>query len=228
MNDKEQAKTEQKKYASNKALTVIALRNKFFYILYRQASLVFLVSLASFCVSLSFLVFFVTKPVEPRYIPVNEDATFFRLTPLSECKSDAEVQKFVVGAIKGILKYDYINYATQIQEAASYFTTSGWNAYLDEFGNSGTLTKVRENRLISTTEISNVPMILGRFSENINGVNVCAWDIRTNVDIMFIGERSQRMPSTFHIRVVRNSILNNPYGLGIQTIIIKNRENAPS
>lgn len=234
MSEKNQVKTEQKKSSSSssgksssstmgssKSLMVVALRNKFFYMLYRHASLVFMASLISFGVSLSFLVFFAKKPVEPQYIPVNEDATFFKLDPLSECKPDAEVQKFTMNAIKKMLKYDYINYADQIQEAAQFFTIDGWNTYLDEFGKSGTLTTVKENQLISTVEVNKVPTVTRRFNELLNGVDTCMWDIETDVSMMLVGAKGQRNSATIYLRVVRNSVINNPEGLGIRTVVIR-------
>ncbi len=78
-----------------------------------------------------------------------------------------------MNAIKKLFKYDYINYAYQIQGAAQFFTIDGWNTYLDEFGKSGTLTTVKENKLISTVEVNKVPTIIRRVNELLNGVDTC-------------------------------------------------------
>lgn len=219
MSDKENKSSSSSKPAvgNNKALMVVALRNKFFYMLYRYSSLVFLTSLIGLISSIAFLVFFSKQPVAPQYVPVKEDGTYFDLEPLSQCKPDAEVQKFVMAAMKKLYKYDYINYADQIQEASQYFTIDGWNEYLNEYSISGILTSVKENKWISTIEVNKVPLILDR--KEVNGL--CTWEVQTDATVIYIGEKAQRTSGELYFRVVRNSVINNSDGLGIVNLVFK-------
>lgn len=200
---------------ASKAQTVVALRNKFFNMLYRYSTLVFFSSLATFVFSIFFAMFFAKQPVPPQYIPVNEDGTYIKLLSLDKCKTDAEVQKFAVSGIKKLYKYDYINYADQIQSASSYFTTDGWNEYLDGFKNSGTLSSVKENKYVVTVQPNDAPQIVKRWTEN----GVCTWELKTKVSLMYVGTNSQNPRGDLYLRLVRNSVINNPDGLGISKII---------
>lgn len=198
-----------------KVAKVVALRNRFFFMLYRNSSLVFLTSLISMCCALFFLFFFARQPVPPQYIPVNEDGTYIKLDPLSKCKEDREVQRFVNEAISKLYKYDYINYADQIQSAIPYFTTNGWNEYMDGFKNSGTLSSVKENKYVVTVQPSDVPQITRRWDDN----GVCTWELKTQISIMYVGANSQNPKGDLYLRVVRNSVINSPDGLGITKVV---------
>ena len=202
---------------ASKAQTVVALRNKFFNMLYRYSTLVFFSSLATFVFSIFFAMFFVKQPVPPQYIPVNEDGTYIKLLSLDKCKTDAEVQKFAVSGIKKLYKYDYINYAEQLQEAASYFTRAGWNEYLEEYSRSDILLAVKENKWIVSVNINGLPEIL-----NVNVVNgVCTYELKAPVSILYIGNNTSQNPNgNLFLKVVRTSVINNPEGLGIAKVIL--------
>ena len=198
-----------------KVAKVAALRNTFYLLLYKNAIVVFLTSLISMGCALFFVLFFARQPVPPQYIPLNEDGTYIKLDPLSKCKEDREVQRFVNEAISKLYKYDYINYADQIQSASSYFTTDGWNEYLDGFKNSGTLSSVKENKYVVTVQPNDAPQIVKRWTEN----GVCTWELKTKVSLMYVGTNSQNPRGDLYLRLVRNSVINNPDGLGISKII---------
>ena len=205
-----------KKVGSSKSSMVVALRNKFFLFYYKYATLVFIASVVSFAMSVVFMIFFARQPVEPQYVPTKEDGTYFTLEALTECKSDTAVQKFVIDAVKKLYKYDYVNYADQIQDAAQYFTVEGWNEYLDEYSKSNILQAVKENQWVSTIDISTVPEIL---KKNQDGVNPCTWDVRMGAIIIYAGQKGQRSVGTLYVKVTRNSVINNPEGLGIYKVI---------
>lgn len=201
----------------SKAAKVVTLRNRFFFMMYRYSSLVFITSLVSFLFSIGFLIFFARQPVPPQYIPINEDGTYIKLDPLSTCKKDADVQKFALSAIKKLYKYDYINYADQLQEAAAYFTAPGWNKYLEEYSRSNTLLAVKENKWIVSVVPLSVPIINKTWMDN----GVCTWEIKTPLSITYVGaSNSQNPKGDLYMRVVRQSVINNADGLGItQTVL---------
>lgn len=211
------AEKQEKKEKSEKpkVAKVVALRNRFFFMLYRNSALVFLTSLIGFAFSVLFLVLFAKQPVPPQYIPINEDGTLIKLTPLSECKDDSEVQKFTTSAINKLFKYDYINYADQLQSAASYFTTDGWNEYLDQFKNANQLLAVKENRWVVTVQPNSVPIITKKWVEN----NTCMWEVKTTVSMMYIGNSSQNPKGDIYMRLRRQSVISNADGLGITKLV---------
>lgn len=211
-----------------KSARVVALRNRFFYMFYRHASLVFIMSLIGFIISVIFLVVFVKQPVAPQYIPLNPDGTYIKLLPLNEPKTDLEVNNFVHSAIKKLYKFDYINYSEQLMEGASYFIPEGWNEYLTAYTASGNLTFVKENHAVVTVKVLEAPVI------NKKGVNqqtgVYEWEIQTKVEISYFGldvksNNSVNKTDVLYalIRVTRNTVINNPEGLGISKLIFTDK-----
>ncbi len=210
---------------SSKVAKVVALRNRFFYMFYRNASLVFFVSLVGLISSIIFLVIFIKQPVAPQYIPLNPDGTYIQMTPLNEPKTDLEVNNFVHSALKKLYKFDYINYSEQLMEAAQYFIPEGWNDYLTAYTASGNLTFVKENRAVVTIKIIEAPVI------NRKGVNpqtgVYEWELQTKVEVSYFGQDNKNSNAVNKsdilyalIRISRNSVINNPEGLGISKLIL--------
>jgi hypothetical protein len=203
--------------SKSKVLKVVALRNRFFFTLYRYSTLVFLTSVASFIFSVIFLIFFAKQPVPPQYIPLNPDGTYIKMDPLTTEKSESDVQKFTMTAIKKLFKYDYVNYSEQLQDAASYFTEEGWNSYLDEYVKSNTLQAVKENKWIVTVTPESVPIIIKKGLAD----GIFVWEIQTKIQLMYVGAQGQTQHGDLYIRVARNSVINNPEGLGITKAIFQ-------
>lgn len=234
-NKKERTRVKEKdtnsggKLSSNaKSARVVALRNRFFYMFYRNASLVFVMSLIGFIISVIFLVVFIKQPVAPQYIPLNPDGTYIKLLPLSEPKTDLEVNNFVNAALKKLYKFDYINYSEQLMEGASYFIPEGWNEYLTAYTASGNLTFVKENHAVVTVKVLDAPVI------NKKGVNpqtgIYEWEIQTKVEISYFGldlksNNAVNKTDVLYalIRVTRNTVINNPEGLGISKLIFTDK-----
>lgn len=212
---------EAKSSSKGNPLKIVRLRNRFFFMLYRYSTLVFLSSLGCLICSFMFLFIFLRQPVPPQYIPIDEDGRYIKLEPLSKCRDDAEVKKFMLGAIKRLYKYDYVNFADQVQDAAQFFTTDGWGEYLDEYSRSKTLFAVKENKWIVTVQPNSVPTIIK--NEIIDGV--CSWDAKTDIQVSYIGNNGQSQRGEIFMRIVRNSVINNPDGLGISRAVFIEAKN---
>lgn len=202
-------------------LRLVRLRNRFFFMLYRYTTLVFLSSLACLIFSFMFLFIFTRQPVPPQYIPIDEDGRYIKLEPLSLCKEDADVKKFMLGAIKRMYKYDYVNFADQIQDAAQFFTKDGWDEYLTEYSKSKTLFAVKENKWIVTVQPNSLPNIIKK--EVVD--DVCTWDVKADVQVSYIGSSGQAQKGDIYMRIVRNSVINNPDGLGIARAVFIESKN---
>lgn len=223
--EKQEKQTNEKQ--SKKVLKVVALRNRFFYMFYRNISLVFMVSIITFICSIFFLIQFIKQPIAPQYIPLNEDGTYIRLTPLSEPKTDLEVNNFVNSALKKLFKFDYVNYSEQLMEAANYFVAQNWNEYLEAYTKSGGLIFVKNNKCVVTIKVLEAPVII---KKGVNpNTNVYEWDIQTKVQISYFGQSVGSQPGANKvdilyalIRVSRNSVINNSEGLGITKVVFTN------
>lgn len=214
--------------SGSKVAKVVALRNRFFYMFYRNASLVFFVSLLGLITSIIFLIIFIQQPVAPQYIPLNPDGTYIQMKPLNEPKTDLEVNNFVQSALKKLYKFDYINYSEQLMDGAQYFIPEGWNDYLTAYVSSGNLTFVKENHAVVTIKITEAPVI------NRKGVNpqtgIYEWELQTKVDVSYFGQDTKsttalnKTDSLYAlVRVSRNSVINNPEGLGISKLILTDK-----
>jgi len=211
---------EKSKGYSNKASIAVALRNTFFYMLYRYASLVFITSLMVFFTSIGFFMFFSKQPVPPQYIPINEDGTYINLLPVADCnsKSEAEVKKFVMSAVNKMYKYDYINYSEQFQDIAANFTSAGWNEYLEAYESSGTLLAVKEKMLVVTAS----PLGLPEYTKQpIIEEGACTWELKVPLSISYYGKDNQQSSGELYLKVTRTSVLRNQEGLAIKRTIFK-------
>lgn len=212
----------EQKSSKGNPLKLVRLRNRFFYMLYRYSILVFLSSLVCLILSFMFIFIFTSQPVPPQYIPINEDGRYIKLEPLSVCKEDSDVKKFAFEAVRRMYKYDYVNYADQIQDAGQYFTKDGWDEYLTEFGRSKTLFAVKENKWIVTVQPNSLPSILKQEVTN----SVCTWDIKFDIQVSYIGPAGQAQRGDIYMRIVRDSVINNPEGLGItRAVFIESKNN---
>lgn len=227
-NKKEKRESTSKSGSASKVAKVVALRNRFFYMFYRHASLVFVMSLLGFIISVVFLFIFIKQPVAPQYVPLNPDGTYIKLAPLSDPKTDLEVNNFVHAAIKKLYKFDYINYSEQLMDGASYFIPEGWNEYLTAYTASGNLTFVKENHAVVTVKVLEAPVINRKGVNNQTGVY--EWEIQTKVEISYFGQdirsnQSVNKNDTLYalVRVTRNSVINNPEGLGISKLILTDK-----
>lgn len=209
------------KHSAGSALKTVKLRNRFFFMLYRYTSIGVLLSIANFIFAFILLIVFIRSPVPPQYIPIDEGGKYIKLEPLSVCREEAEVKRFVLGATKRLYKYDYINYADQIQDAAPFFTGSGWNEYLDENARSKTLFAVKENKWIVTVQPSAVPLVTKK--EIID--DVCSWDTKTQIEVSYVGPSGQVQRGDLYMRIVRVSVINNPDGLGITRAVFVETKN---
>jgi len=216
-------KLEEKKYSkgyNRKSSIAVSLRNTFFFMMYRYASLVFITSILTFVSSVWLFIFFLTQPVPPQYIPINEDGTYINLLPVDDCnsKTEAEVKTFALDAINRMYKYDYINYSDQFQDAAAYFTTSGWNEYLESYKKSGTLLGVKENKWVVTVK----PLGLPEYTRKpIVQDDACTWELKVPIMVSYIGNNTQQINGELYLRISRVSVLKNQMGLGIKKVIFK-------
>jgi intracellular multiplication protein IcmL len=115
-------------------------------------------------------------------------------------------------------KYDYINYSEQFQDTASYFTTQGWNEYLDAFNQSGTLLAIKENMWVVSVQPQGLPEYT---KEPIIEDNACTWELKVPLTISYYGKTSDQSRGDLYLKVSRTSVLRNQDGLAIKRTIFR-------
>ncbi len=209
-----------KKKTTTKSHMMILMRNRFYYGLYRNATLVFIVSVMTFLTSALFLYMLSKKPVEPQYIVVHEDGKLMELTPITQCKSQEEVQNFLIKGLNKIYKYSHINYSDELMSASYYFTGEGWGNFLEQLSKSNTLAAVKDNKWIVSLEITGSPQILKQYDDG----EKCVTEIKVPLNVLFIGKEGQTLSGDLFASIIRQSVINNPEGLGIQTLVLLQRK----
>lgn len=216
MSEEKESKKD-KQLSNTKALKVVTLRNKFFYMGYRNSLLVFFVSLCMFLLSLLFLYIFSTQPVAPIYVPIKENGSYIDLIRVDQPnKNDQEVADFVAKAVKKLYTRDYINYSDQLMDAAIYFTPSGFNSYLDGVEASQSIAAMKQNEWVVSFTPRQAPILLEKKLVN----NYYTWAFEFPGTITYNGGKSGRKQNVrIQIIVTRVSIVDNPYGIGITTFV---------
>lgn len=206
----------EKTLTSTKALKVVTLRNKFFYMGYRSSLLILLISLVLFGASIVFAYIFITQPVAPLYIPLTEDGRMIELVRVDQQhKNDQEVADFVAKAVKKVYTRDYISYSDQLMEAASYFTISGINSYLQSAKDSKIIDAIKANQWVMSFTPRAAPILLEK--KVANGVFTWAFEYAGTVNYSGAASRQQNVKLT--IIVVRTSVVDSPYGMGISAFV---------
>lgn len=209
-----------KKKSSNKALKVVNFRNRFLYVFYRFANLIFFCSLILAISSVSFFIFFLKKPVPPQYIPIDSENKVIPLPFVNEkTKQDSEIIDFSIRALKKIYTYDYVNYAEQIQEGSYFFEDPAWNIYLTYLTDSQTLDFVKKNSLVSSFKVVGAPSVYESKVEE----GAYIWKVKIPIQITYVGKTGIIQDGIAHVKVRRVSVIQNPEGINIEAFVLEQK-----
>ena len=153
------------------------------------------------------------KPPEPRYIVQQNDGTLVPVIALSKPLANKNaVSQHVADAIAAMHAIDFKNYRTQLMEASTYFTRTGWKRYLDELQASGTREAIEKRQLVLSSVVLRPPTIVREY--DINGVY--AWDLEVPYQIQYQGPGfNQTQNLTARVTVARIPTTENPKGIAI-------------
>lgn len=159
------------------------------------------------------LIYKIMYPLEARYYGTITQGRTFPLTPLMEPnQSDSAVTEWANQAAISAFTLDFVNYSQQLNQASQYFTTEGWQQFLDSLQQANNIEEIRQKRLTVTAVAQNTPVILqkgvlnGRFS----------WRIQMPILITYQSSSSiQQQTSVVTMLVNRISTLESYRGIGI-------------
>ena len=202
---------------NTKAQRVITLRNKFFYLSYKNSLLIFFISAIMFALSVMFIYVFSTQPVAPIYIPLKADGTYIDLIRVDkEHKNDQEVADFITKGVRKLYTRDYINYTDQLMDASYYFTVNGWNSYLESLQQQKTMDAIKQNQWVVTFMPTAAPTLL---EKKVDGQGYYTWAYEYPGMINYIGNGSRQQNVKLQILVKRTSVVDSPQGMGISLIV---------
>jgi hypothetical protein len=112
-----------------------------------------------------------------------------------------------------LFNYDFVNYKSELQDNAQYFTENGWKNFLELLNSSIPYVTIMSAKLFVNGTADGAPYVInegllaGRYS----------WWVQTSVNINYSSRYTQSL--NLQVLVVRVPTLNNLYGVAIDNII---------
>lgn len=200
------------------ALTVVALRNKFYKDSYRKVLMVLLLSLVLNFSLGAVLVYLITHPPKPRYFATSVNGRITPLFPLNEPnQSDAAVLQWANQAAIAAFSYNFVNYHQELQAASGFFTGQGWKQFLDALQASNNLDAVKAKKLIVSAVATRAPIILRKGVLN----GQYSWRVQMPVLVTYQSASEFSQQNNIVTMLIRRvSTLNSPRGIGISQFVV--------
>ena len=198
-------------------LTAISDRNNFYRDSYRKVLLSLILSIFSIILLVSAIIYIVVNPPLPKYFATYSNGSLAPMIPLNQPNmSVASLLQWVTTAVISVNTFDFVNYRDQLQKASEYFTSNGWQGYLQALQSSRNLDAVIQKKLTVTAVATGAPVIVRQWYDN----GVATWQIQLPVLITY-QSASNFVPQNniIILKVKRISTLLNPNGVGIEDYV---------
>ena len=203
----------------NKAKKKIALKTTFYRDNYTRVLFVLLLSILVNAGLVSVVFWKLTHPPQPRYFATSVNDRITPLFPLGKPnQSDSAVLQWANQAAIAMYSYNWVNFRQELRASSEFFTSDGWDAFLEALTTSNILNEIRAKKLVVSAVATRAPVILqkgvinGRYS----------WRVQMPILVTFqsAGAFDQR---TYVVTMLirRVSTLNSPRGIGISQIIME-------
>ncbi len=200
------------------ALTVVALRNKFYKDSQRKVMLALLIALIVNIVLASLLVYMITHPPAPKYFATSLNGRITPLFPLNEPnQSDSAVLQWANQAAIAAFTYNFVNYRDELQASSGFFTPEGWDQFLSALQQSNNLDAVKAKKLIVSAVATRAPIILQK------GVLNGSFSWRVQMPILVTYQSASEFTQQNNVvtmLITRVSTLNSPRGIGISQFVV--------
>ena len=205
---------------ASEPMQVIALKDDF----YRDGFSKVIWLLASVAVALLTMIalavyLYMIKP-PPVSFPVGKEWRILPPVPLDQAyHTSPEILQWVSTVMPKVLQYDFIHYNDELKSASQYFTSAGWQVFLNQLNHYVNYNNVKANQLIVTATPVSAPFILnqgllaGRYG----------WWVQIPLKLKYIGNNQNSVQQlTLQVLVMRVPTANNLSGIGIQNVIVEN------
>jgi intracellular multiplication protein IcmL len=200
-------------------LGVVTLKDDF----YRDGFYKVIVALLIIAITFAFILavsiyIYSTRPPPVQFFVGNEWRTLQPVAVDKRYLTDPEVLQWVSEVLPGSLKYDFVNYKTELDDRKQYFTQDGWPKFLEMVNNFISYETVQNAKLFVNTTPTSAPIILnqgllqGRY----------AWWVQMDILINYISfEKTTNQSMQIQALVVRIPTMQNLDGVSIDNIIVK-------
>lgn len=200
------------------ALTVVALRNKFYKDSQRKVILALLVAILVNVVLASLVVYMITHPPAPKYFATTINGRITPLFPLDEPnQSDSAVLQWANQAAIAAFTYNFVNYRDELQASSGFFTAEGWDQFLGALQQSNNLDAVKAKKLVVSAVATRAPIILQK------GVLNGRYSWRVQMPILVTYQSASEFTQQNNVvtmLITRVSTLNSPRGIGIAQFVV--------
>ncbi|KGP62566.1 type IV secretion protein DotI [Legionella norrlandica] len=200
------------------ALTVVALRNKFYKDSQRKVILALLVAIVVNIVLASLVVYMITHPPAPKYFATSINGRITPLFPLDEPnQSDSAVLQWANQAAIAAFTYNFVNYRDELQASSGFFTAEGWDQFLGALQQSNNLDAVKAKKLVVSAVATRAPIILQK------GVLNGSYSWRVQMPILVTYQSASEFTQQNNVvtmLITRISTLNSPRGIGIAQFVV--------
>lgn len=199
------------------ALELVRLRNEFYRDNYRRIVSILLLTFLIIGLLIGALIYVVTHPPSPKYFATDTTGRIVPLLPLDQPNmSTATLLQWANMASVAAFTYNFVDYRAQLQAASEFFTTEGWQAFLQSIVSSNNLTAVKAKNLVVSAVATGAPIITqqgvvdGRYT----------WQVQMPMLVTY-QSASQVTPQSLMVTLVitRISTLDSPTGIGIAQFI---------
>lgn len=201
-------------------LDIVDLQETF----YRDGFGKILLIIAGFCLAIFALVglFFYIHFNEPTPItfPVGKE---WRIQPPVALDqpylSNADLLQWVSNAMPNAFTYDFNYYNEQLQKKSEYFTSNGWQVFLNQLNIYVNYSMMQTNKVFVTGVPNSAPTIINQGLSS----GKYAWWVQMPIDLNYDGYNPpMNRTLALQILVVRVPTLNNLNGVGIENVIVTN------
>lgn len=165
-----------------------------------------------------FLAYVVTHPPKPQYFATSINGRMTPIVALDEPnQSDSAVLQWANQAAIASYTYNFVNYQDELKAASVYYTSAGWQQFMNALQQTNNLNVLRAKKLIVSAVATRAPIILekgmlnGRYS----------WRVQMPMLVTYqsASEFSQQN-IVVTMLITRISTIESPRGIGIAQMLV--------
>lgn len=216
------------KEKKSSAVERVNLRNRFFYVYSRKISFLFFLLLVSIGINGYNLFYLYNYKTPPVYFHADKQYRLIPSVPLNKSiGSISTVQEFAFEALKASYTFDYINYKGQLQSASEFYTTKGWEDYLNSYKESNNIETLKTQNTIvyvvptGPLEVTKEDLEIDKYT----GKEVYTWTVKAPISVKYRmhnakGVNELDITGTAFMKIIRVNYSANPKGIAVNQLAL--------
>lgn len=204
--------------ATQDALTLVALRNKFYKDGQRHVILALFLSILVSLILGFLLIYIIKNPPAPKYFATSINGRITPLFALNEPnQSDSAVLQWANQAAIAAFTYNFVNWRSELQASSGFFTGEGWTQFQKALEQSNNLDAVRAKKLVVSAVATRAPVILQKGLLQ----GVYSWRVQMPLLVTYqSASEFTQQNNVVTLLIMRVSTLNYPRGIGIAQFVV--------